>query len=171
MSKDVGRSRKWTKQKRALALLAGVVGAFVLACNELVLTHYANATSFFLIVIGFVIWLVMTQVETRCGALRAGRRAYCNQPIRGLFFGCSDHTWQRPLAFFGIGNKRLTPRPAPRAPQPSTQVGAASAAIPALIPGEREHRRSATLFWVAIGSLVVGSLSSFTDVFGFVKDL
>ena len=167
----MGRSRKLTRQKRALILLIGVVAAFVLACSELARTHYANASSLFLIVFGFVIWLVMTQVETRCGALRANRKAYCNQPIRGLFFGCSDHTWQRPLAFFGIGNRPMAPRQAPRVPQPSSQPAAASSGIPALMPGEREHRRGAILFWVAIGSLVVGSLSSFTDVFNFVKEL
>jgi hypothetical protein len=167
--RDVGRPQKWTRQKRALALLGAVIYVLVAACVEFSKAHYANGFSLLLIVLGFFIWLVMTQVETDCGALRANRKAYCTKRIRGLLFGCKDHTWQRPLSFIGIGNRPIEPRQVPTRSQPTG--AAASVAIPALIPGEREHRRAAITFWVAIGSLTAGILSSFTDVFNFVKDL
>jgi hypothetical protein len=38
-----------------------------------------------------------------------------------------------------------------------------------LTPDERERRRNGILFYVAIGSLTMGTLSTFTDVFGFFK--
>lgn len=36
---------------------------------------------------------------------------------------------------------------------------------------ERERRRSTVLFYVALASLTTGSVSTFTDLFGFVKDI
>ena len=57
------RSSPWGKQKRALCLLLAVIVAVVSAFLQLKETHYANAFGLFMIVFGFLIWLLATQVE------------------------------------------------------------------------------------------------------------
>jgi hypothetical protein len=163
--------RKMTKQKRALILLILIICAFVTACVEFSKTHYANGLSASLFVLAFVLWLVMTQVRSHCGVLNADGRTYCRNRITGLFFGCHRHTWQRPLSYLGIGNRPASPStptgPTSRAPA----AAAASTAIPQLTSDQRERRRNGILFYVTICSLVVASMSTFTDVYGFIKDI
>ena len=48
---------------------------------------------------------------------------------------------------------------------------AASGPMPMLTPDERERRRSGILFYVAIASLTMGSLSTLTDLFGFFNEI
>lgn len=162
------RSSAWTKQKRALGLLIVVIVVLVSAFLELKETHYTNAVGLFMIVFGFLVWLVTTQVEGYCGALKKDRKGYCTKRIRGLLFGCHLHVWQRPLGLLHIGNRPIYPHAPPVA---AGHSAAASAALPPPLPGEREHRRGAIVFWVSISSLIVGSLSTFTDLWGWVADI
>lgn len=163
--------RKMTKQKRALVLLALIIWAFVTACVEFSRTHYANGFSASLFVFAFVVWLIMTQVRSHCGVLNANGRTYCRNQIRGLFFGCHQHTWQRPLSYLGIGNRPAPPRASRPSRSQAVYAAAASASIPQHTADERERRRNGILFYVTICSLMVASMSTFTDVFGFIKDV
>ena len=53
----------------------------------------------------------------------------------------------------------------------SAAAPAAAAPIPSSTAEERERRRSGIVFYITIGSLITGSLSTFTDLFGFFKGL
>lgn len=166
----MGGSKKSTSRERALILLGLLFITFYYACTELAQTHWRSGFGALLLVFAFVVWIVMTKVRSHCGVLRSDGRGYCRNRIKGLLFGCHLHTWDRPLALLGFRSKAAAPARGPR-PQAAKPAGAAAAPIPASTAEERERRRNGILFYVTIGSLITGSLSTFTDLFGFFKGL
>jgi hypothetical protein len=165
-------AKKSTARERALILLALVGLTFYYACTELAQTHWRTGFGALLLTFGFVVWLVMTQVRSHCGVLNADGKRYCRNPIKGLFFGCHLHTWQRPLSFIKLGARpEGAPRVSKPSPNPLPHAAVPSAPIPTSSADERERRRMGILFYVTIGSLVTGSLSTFTDLFGFFKQI
>jgi hypothetical protein len=170
----VAESRRKAAQKRAAFLtFVGVLAAFY-AYSELSQTHWRSGLGAALLAFGCVLCLLAFVVKGRCGVLNANGRTYCRNPIYGLVFGCHLHRFERPRSLLGTGTRRQAPPP-PRAytrgQQPPRYAAAGSAPIPVLTSDERERRRSTILFYITIASLTTGSLSTFTDLFGFIKEI
>lgn len=168
----MAKTRKQTTHKRAafLSFVGLLAGCY--AYSELSRTHWRSGLGAVLLALGCVLCLLAFVVKGRCGVLNATGKTYCRNRIYGLVFGCHQHTFERPRSLLGVGATRKvppSPRPYPRAPQPPRYATAGSVPIPIFAPDERERRRSTTLFYVAIASLTMGSLSTFTDLFGFIK--
>ncbi|WP_229076073.1 hypothetical protein [Actinoplanes sp. DH11] len=161
-------SRKTTARNRAFGLLGLVIVVLIYAGTELAQTHYRSGFGALLLVVGFVLWLVMTKVRSECGVLRQDYKGYCTRPITGLFFGCHQHTWQRPLALIGFGQKARSARSAPQEPAPPFAAPVAPVTEP---PTDEIHegKRNRILFYAAVISTTMGTLSAFTDVLGLFK--
>jgi hypothetical protein len=170
----VAKTRRKTAQKRAALLSVVGVLAGCYAYSELSQTHWRSGLGAALLAFGCVLCLLAFVVKGRCGVLNAHGRTYCRNPIYGLVFGCYIHTFERPRSLLGLGIRRQAPPPprAYRRAQQSTRYAVAgSTPIPVLTSDERERRRSTILFYIAIASLTTGSLSTFTDLFGFIKEI
>jgi hypothetical protein len=169
----VAETRRKTARKRAAFLTLVGVLAGCYAYSELSQTHWRSGLGAALLAFGCLLCLLAFVVKGRCGVLNANGKTYCRNPIYGLVFGCHIHTFERPRSLLGISTRRQAPPPSranTRAQQPP-RFAASSAPIPVLTSDDRERRRSTTLFYVAIASLTTGSLSTFTDLFGFIKEI
>lgn len=169
-------SRKQIARKRASAL--SLVGLFagIYAYSELAQTHWRSGFGAALLTLGCILCLLAFVARGRCEAPNADGRSFCQNRIYGLVFGCHLHTFERPLYMVGKGRKRTANPPLPpfgrsRMRQPKHYAASESVAIPVSTLDERERRRSSILFYVALVSLTTGSLSTFTDIFGFIKDV
>jgi hypothetical protein len=170
----VAETKRQIARKRAAFLFFVGVLAGCYAYSELSQKHWRSGLGAVLLAFGCVLCLLAFVVKGHCGVLNADGRTYCRNRIYGLVLGCHLHTFERPLSLLGIGTRRKAlppPRAYTTAQLPSRYAAAGSAPIPVLTPDERERRRSTILFYVAIASLTTGSLSTFTDLFGFVKGI
>jgi len=170
----VAQTRRRTARRRAALLF--VIGLFAgcYAYSELSRLHWRSGLGAVLLTFGCVLCLFAFVVQGHCRAPNADSRTYCRNRIYGLVFGCHLHTFERPLFLLGKGRRRPVPPARPprnysRGQQPAQYAASGSVPIPVSTPDERERRRSTVLFYVALASLTTGSLSTFTDLFGFVK--
>jgi hypothetical protein len=162
-------TKKATAQKRALGVLILVVATTIHAISELTQTHWRSGFGALALVLGFILWLLMTKIPSECGVWKKDNRGYCRNPIDGLFFGCNKHTWLRPLGFMGLGRK---PKPRVPAVVAAQSVPAApSPAHEAISQEVQEGTKNRLLFYATMLATTAGVLSCATDVFGFFKDL
>jgi hypothetical protein len=162
----VAKSRKASARDRAFMLVGIVVLIGWYAVDEFRQTHWRSGLGALCTILAFVLWLVMTKVPSHCGVQNKTKPGNCRNPIDGLFFGCGqakNHTWQRPLAFVGLGRKRKPTQPRYA---PARQV----VATPAIVaPSEaiQESPGHRVLFYATLISTTFAVASGVTDVLTF----
>ena len=159
------KSRKATARDRAFMVLVVVFILGFYAVNELRQTHWRSGLCALCAILAFVLWLIMTKVPSHCGVKNKTKLGNCQNQIDGLFFGCGkarNHTWQRPLAFVGLGRKA---RPT-RGYAPAGQVETAPALVP---PSEaiEETPKHRALFYATMIATTCALASGLTDVLTF----
>lgn len=161
----VTKSRKATARDRAFMVLLVVLLFGLHAFNELRQTHWRSGIGALFAILAFVLWLIMTKVPSHCGVKNKTKPGNCSNEIDGLFFGCGkakNHTWQRPLAFVGLGRKQ-------RSLTGYTLAGQSDTAPAIVPPGEavQETSKHRALFYATMIATTCAVASGLTDVLTF----
>ncbi|BCJ63765.1 hypothetical protein [Polymorphospora rubra] len=162
--------RKTTKRDAAIIIL-GLIAFFVFyAISSFSSGDWRSGIGALACVLGFILWLTITQIPTTCGVRLKRNRGFCPNDITGLFFGCGSgkHTWTRPLALIGLGRKAPPVRHQQVVGDRNTQSSANAPAAAGETPNVNENGRNRILFWATIAATAMGGISTATDLIGIM---
>jgi hypothetical protein len=148
------KSRRKRKSFYVL-LVAALVAGCVLALHH---GNYWRAVWTGSFAVAAVCWIIALPYPTTCGVTTRQGSA-CRNPVDGVLFGCSRHTWIKFWGHFGRHERVRHERVRVRATTTRTRAEPRSA-------DATEPRRTTVLFWLTVVATSAGFISMTTDVIG-----
>jgi hypothetical protein len=157
------RHRKVTRKQRAEAVLGLVIASAAVGVLCLYNRNYPAAFWMPLYSISLAAYITHTTFPTRCNVLTERLRP-CTRAIRGVLFGCHDHTWERFWSMLGVRRSRVVREFGPAEVGNDEQFDHI-----ALRNGVLEERRNAILYRFTIAGVLIAFVSMTTDLIGLFR--
>ncbi|TMR89529.1 hypothetical protein [Nonomuraea basaltis] len=168
------RRRRHPKRNSALTILITEILSIVVISISIVRKDWAAVGWAACVAVAIPCWIIAWQIPTRCGVTTLKGRP-CQNPTKGILFGCGKHTWDKLLARFGLKRRPATQtrhRAAPASP-PRPADAAAFHELPdnsTVAVHVVESRRDFFAFWLALIATLAGSISAAKDITDIFKE-
>ncbi|MEV0387632.1 hypothetical protein [Nonomuraea sp. NPDC050643] len=162
------RSRRRPKRNNALTILITEILSIVIIAISVSRDDWATAGWAACVAVAIPCWLIAWQIPTHCGVTTL-KGSPCQNPTKGILFGCGKHTWDKVFARFGL--KRRPAAQVRRKATPAAPPRPADAAAFHEMPDNStvavqivESRRDFFTFWLAVTATLAGAISAAKDI-------